>query len=334
MKNSSITLSQAISAYLLEAQARRLSTHTIADYTNTFRKLSEFLEHPERSGAESKDPPLASITADHIVAFFAGLARPSAPDGIAPRAARPIGRKQILNHHTGLSALWTWATREGYITEHIMRHVPRPRPERPAITPLSQADVKALLAVCDRSAPYARPGQRPADYSRPSAVRDRAILLILLDTGVRASELSDLRLRHIDLRNAAITVTGKGAKTRRLPLGPIAAKALTRHIYINRADAGANDPVFLGRFGAAMNRDALLKLIYRLGERAGVPDVHPHRFRHTFAIEYLRNGGNTRALQEALGHETLDMIRTYTRIAEADLANGHRIASPVEHWRL
>lgn len=321
-----ITLSQAIDRYLAEAQADRLSEHTLADYTNSYRKLQAYL---------AGEHQLAAITVDDLLGFFADLASTArAPGGIAPRPARPIGAKQQLNIHTGLSALWTWALRRGYVERHIVHEIRRPKPEKPAITPLTQADLKAILAQCDRSIGYARAGQRITDYQRPTSQRDRAIILLLIDTGIRATELCDLHIRDVDLRNARITVTGKGRKTRTLPLGPTCLKTLTRYIAAERADAIVNDPLILGVGGRPLTRDALLKLVKRLGDRAGVTGVHPHRFRHTFAIQYLRNGGNTRALQEALGHETLEMIRTYTAIAEADLVNGHRTASPAENWRL
>lgn len=320
-----ITLSQAIAAYLDEAHAERLSAHTIADYANSFRRLRAYLVD---------DRPLAAITITELIGFFADLATPRAPAGVALRPCRPVGAKQALNIHTGLSALWSWAVRRGYLTDHILHDIRRPKPERPAIIPLSESDIKAILAVCDRSIGYSRRGQVITDYTRPTAGRDRAILLLLLDTGIRASELCGLRLIDIDLRNRAITVFGKGAKERALPIGPITARALQRYITAARADQPANAPLFLGARGETLTRDALQKLLRRLGQQARVAGVHPHRFRHTFAIQYLRNGGNTRALQEALGHETLDMIRTYTRIADADLVNGHRTASPVENWRL
>ena len=83
-----------------------------------------------------------------------------------------------------------------------------------------------------------------------------------------------------------------------------------------------------------MNRDALLKLLIRLGAKAGVRDCHPHRFRHTFAVNFLRNGGNAFELQMALGHTTLQMVQTYLALAQADLDAAHRKASPVENWRL
>lgn len=320
-----ITLSQAIAGYLIDAQARRLSEHTLADYQNTFRKFRAFL---------GSDPLLPLITVERLREFFADLAVPRAPAGIAARPCRAIGKKQSLNIHTGLAALWTWCVRNGYAERNIVHDIQRPKPERPTIVPFSQDDIKRLLAECERSRSYMRAGQRITDRERPTAERDRALILLLLDTGVRASELCGLRLLDIDLRNNRITVTGKGSKERSLPIGPLTNKALFRYLSAERKDAKVNERAFVGLGAVPLNRDSLLKLLKRLGERAHVADVHPHRFRHTFAIEYLRNGGNTRALQEALGHETLEMIRTYTRIAEADLVNGHKLASPVENWRL
>ena len=103
-------------------------------------------------------------------------------------------------------------------------------------------------------------------------------------------------------------------------------------------DLQSGDPFFvvsLERFPRRMDRRVLYRLLRRLGERAGISHaVHPHRFRHTFAINYLRNDGDLFTLQEALGHTDLTMVRRYVRLAGADLAAAHRKASPVDKWRL
>lgn len=80
-----------------------------------------------------------------------------------------------------------------------------------------------------------------------------------------------------------------------------------------------------------MTNHGLLQFCYRLGERAGVADCHPHRFRHTFAIDYLRFGGDAYTLQSILGHSTMEMVRRYLKLAQADVAEAHRRASPVEN---
>jgi len=325
MTRTRISLSQAIDGYLLDAEARSLSPRTLDDYRNSFRKLLAFLG----------DPPFAEISPEDIVRFMVDLGQVRAPDGVAPRPPRAIGNKQRLNIHTGLSALWTWALRAGVASVHVMRVVQRPKPERPSIRPFTETDIKAIMTACDRrSMAYSRPGKRACDMSRAEAVRDRAIVLLLLDTGMRASELCGLQLRHVDLKNKQVLVWGKGSKERIVPICARTANAVWKHISENRKDVRVNEPLFVSQTGAPLNRNTLLKLIYRLAEAAGVSDAHPHRFRHTFAIQYLRNGGNERTLQEVLGHETLEMLRTYTRIALADVVNGHQLASPVDHWRL
>lgn len=316
-----LTLSQAIMGYQLDARARRLSPHTLADYANAFAKFQAYL------GA---DMELASITTDQVRAFLGSLAT-AAP--VVNGRIRTIGKKQTLNIHTGLSALWSWALREGYVTRHILHDIQRPRPEKPVIVPFSQDDVKRLLAACDQTKCYQRAGQRIQERTRATALRDRCLLLVLLDTGVRASELAGLRIVDADLRNQRIIVTGKGSKTRMIPISAATAKLIFRYISAARKEAAVNEPLFIAN-ERPTNRDSLAKLLTRLGERAGVTDVHPHRFRHTFAVLFLRNGGNTRALQDLLGHETLEMIKVYTRLAEADLVSAHRQASPVENWRL
>jgi site-specific recombinase XerD len=172
-----LTLSQAIEGFLLEKQAQHLSPHTGADYTNAFRKLQSHLG----------DVPFAGITAAQIRGFLADLSTPRAPNGAAKRPVKGLSNKTILNIHTALSALWTWAVAEGIVTQYVLRQIPRPKPEKRAITPFSEADIKTLLANGERSRTYTRPGKRACDHAVATALRNRTIILLLLDTGVRAS---------------------------------------------------------------------------------------------------------------------------------------------------
>ena len=320
-----LTLSQAIEGFLLEKQAQHLSPHTVADYTNAFRKFQAFLV---------TDVPFAGITAAQIRSFLGDLSTPRAPNGVAKRPVKGLSNKTILNIHTALSALWTWAVAEGIVTQHLLRQIPRPKPEKRAITPFSEEDIKTLLANGERSRTYTRPGKRACDHAVATALRNRTIILLLLDTGVRASELCGLKIKDADLTNKRILVLGKGNKERALPISPRTAKTLWRYLTTERKDEPVNAPLFLGSEGDPLNRDALLKLLIRLGAKAGVQDCHPHRFRHTFAVNFLRNGGNAFELQMALGHTTLQMVQTYLALAQTDLDAAHRKASPVENWRL
>lgn len=330
-----LTYTQAVEGFLLDARAERLSPDTIRNYTLTLRKFGEWLaDHPERSAAESKDPPLATITAEQIARFMASLATPRAWPGIAPRPDAPLSKKTALNYHGALGALWTWAVREQIAPVHIVHAVPRPRPEKRAITPFSQDDLKALLAACGRSKSYKRPGKRECDNERPTAQRDRTLILLLVDTGMRAGELAGLKVRDVDIKNNRLLVFGKGAKERSLPISPTTAKAIWRYLQGERGEHTPKDPLFITWIGTPLTRDALLQLMNRLGDKAGVSNCHPHRFRHTFAVTFLRNGGNAYELQSMLGHTTLEMVKQYLQLAQTDIEAAHKRASPVEGWRL
>lgn len=130
-----------------------------------------------------------------------------------------------------------------------------------------------------------------------------------------------------------LVVMGKGRKERMLPISAPTLQAIWRYTAA-RDDMPADAPLFATQGGGPLDRQQLRHLLDRLGRRAAIPDVHPHRFRHTFAITFLRNGGDIYSLQKLLGHTTLDMVKRYLSIAQADVEAAHRNASPVANWKL
>ncbi len=306
-------LSHIIQWYITAAEARRISPRTLADYANTFRKLQCFIG----------DPAFVSIDVRSIEQFFAQL-------------PTSLSDKTVLNYHIGLSALWTWAIKAGYADRHVLREITPPDPEERVIVPFTQEEVRLLLNALDRSRVYIRPGKRECSNRQDAGIitRNRAIILVLLDTGLRASELVSLQGKDVDMRNRRIhVVNGKGDKDRMIPFSANTAQAIQRYL-LTRADDSINDPLFVTHDGLSIDRITLRRTLHRLGERAGVADVHPHRFRHTFAIQFLRNGGNMYVLQMLLGHSTLEMCKKYLLLAQTDADETHKRASPVSNWRL
>jgi len=310
MDRNGITLTQAIEGYFVAAHARRLSRHTLRDYDNTFRRFEAFL---------GTDPPLAGITPAEIHAFLGGL------DGLSAKTVR--------NYHTGLSALWTWALKEKLVPFHVVRAVEPPKREKREILPYTEQEIRAMLAACDQTRAYARPGKATCSNARPTATRDKAIIAFLVDTGVRASELCNLRAKHLNLANQQALVMGKGSQERLVEFSPNTAKHLWRYL-ATREQLADQDFVFASLDGQGLSRHALRHLLLNIGRRAGVPSANVHRFRHTFAIQFLRNQGNIFALQRMLGHSALDMVNHYLRIAQADIKQAHQTASPLANWGL
>jgi len=110
--------------------------------------------------------------------------------------------------------------------------------------------------------------------------------------------------------------------------------SLDKNNLAQREDIQSTDPLFLTVEDRPLTRSGISSLLKNLAGRAHVANVHPHRFRHTFAITYLRNGGDVFTLQRILGHSTLDMVKRYLALADADDAETHRRASPADRWRL
>lgn len=250
---------------------------------------------------------------------------------------RELSRSSLVNLWAALSAFCTWAELELALEHPIRGKIARPRPLKRQPLPYSEEEVRRMLDACDYTgvwgtAPHVR-------TRRATALRDRAMVLVLLDTGVRASELCALKIGHFDRATGRLVVKdGKGGKERAVFAGTTARAAIWRYLAARRkrGDVGGDSgsPLFATSSGRHLTRSNLLHLVQRLAERAGVQAANVHRFRHTFAINFLRNGGNVYALQNLLGHHDLDMIRQYLLIVEADVQQAAKAASPADRWRL
>lgn len=282
-KENILSLETAFADFLIACEARALSIHTIADYSRSIRTFISYVG----------DMPMQDVKVNQIAGFLASLKRQGS------------GEKTILNRHIGLAAFWTWAMKNNIVDRHVVRQVDKPKPRRIVIDPFTEADVRAMLSVKSR---------------KPD--RDQAIVYLLLDTGMRASELVGLERKDINFDVRRIKVLGKGNKERLLPFSEKTAEVFLRHL---SAVQGKPFPI---------SRTTLTHIVVSLGKRSGVSECFPHRFRHTFAIQYLRNGGDAFTLQWVLDHSTMAMVGRYVRIAQIDADRVHSKASPVKNWAL
>jgi integrase/recombinase XerD len=189
-----------------------------------------------------------------------------------------------------------------------LRGLRRPRVPHKVIEPVADDLLRRLPSVC--------------------SVRDRAIVLLMLDTGLRVSEVASIRLG--DLRSdGTLKVRGKGSRERMVPVGSTARQAIVRYVG-QRGPGQPDDALFLGRRGEISTR-GLQHMLRRLKGRVGVTGrLSPHSLRHTFARSYLVNGGDVFSLQRILRHTTLDMVKRYVALADVDLVTRHAAASPAD----
>jgi site-specific recombinase XerD len=157
------------------------------------------------------------------------------------------------------------------------------------------------------------------DTKSPTGFRDWTIILTLLDTGIRVSELTELKLENVNLAQRCLKIRGKGNKERIVPIGISVQRAIAK--YTNKYRPSPTYPLsgnlFLKRDGMPLTPNRIESIIKRYASKAGIQGVRssPHTFRHTFATTYLRNGGDVFTLQLILGHETLYMVRNYVNLA-------------------
>lgn len=286
-----LMLRKAIEGFGLACQAKRLSPHTIADYSTTLKKLIQYLG----------DVSIESITRETVREFF---------------AIQTVGNKTLLNYHTGLSSFFKWCLAEEIIEINPMAGVTRPKPEKRVIQPISKEHVQSILSTLNSS---------DSVYK----ARYKSMILLLLDTGLRVSELCSIELRSLDFKSNSINIIGKNNKERILYFSPTTSNALWKY-----SNTHNRRFLFVSRNGNPLDRNTVLHPLWRLCVNAGVPAYSPHDLRHTFAINFSRNYPNIYALQQMLGHSTLDMVKHYLMLSNSDIADAHRHALPVENWGL
>jgi site-specific recombinase XerD len=218
-----------------------------------------------------------------------------------------------------LRVISNWLEKRGYVDASPMRDLPKRKPKRVQIETLSREQIQKIMQ-------RARSGRYPR--------RDTALFTMLLDTGLRIGEAISLTLDDIVWAEQALRVDGKTGP-RVVPFGRRSKAALKAYIDRERRSRTPHvREVFLTRTGEPMTSRMATHHVIRVVREAGV-DVRkagPHTLRHTFAVEFVRAGGDAFSLQRLLGHSTLDMTRRYVNLADADLRQAHRRFAPADNW--
>jgi integrase/recombinase XerD len=326
--SGSLILDKAITGFISYKMAEGLSQRSIVSYEWILRKWAVYTGEIELNKIASQDITgyLSWLRNDYVPRRFNGKKHPLSP-------------KTIRNVWIALSAFFSWAKQELKLP-NPMADVPVPRYKKTPVQAFSQEEVEKILKACAYSRESNTNTRHKFVMRRPTANRDYAIILILLDTGLRALELCSVKIGDVDIKSGKVEIKhgdeggAKGGKGRTVYLGKASHRALWRYLAEREDGENHQSPVFVSRDDRPFCPDTLRQLVKSIAERAGVPNAYPHKFRHTFAITYLRSGGDVFTLQALLGHSSLDMVRHYASIADIDVANAHRRASPADNWRL
>jgi len=299
-----IPLHRLIEGFLLSCKVENKSPATISFYKNILDKFQWFLT---KFGINTIDAT--------TIRSFLGYLKDTASrwDSNNTRANRPVSPTTVKSYYIGLSALFTWAMEEELIQVNPMANVKKPKLPNKIVKGLESEIIITLLnAFSGRSF---------------NDLRNKAMLLMFLDTGLRLSELAGLTLSDINIEKGIIKIIGKGNKERYARIGVKTQKALWNYLAHRPVE---KEYVWLGKGYCKMTVDGIALVIRNLGKRLGIR-LSPHRLRHSFAISFLRNGANPFELQIALGHTTLEMTRRYTQaLGFDDVFKRHVLASPVD----
>jgi len=288
-------LARDVTGFLVDRQARGLSTRTVEYYADELRSLQTYLE---AHGVCD----LSTLTASHLRQYLIDLAKRRNPGGVhcAYRAARAFLR-------------WAWCEYNLDAPSPIDRVKP-PRLSSEPLQPLPLSDLKAMLTTCERRT--------------WAGDRDRALLLCLLDTGARASEFVALNVDDVNLSTGSVIIRkGKGGKARVAFLGAVARRELLRWLRFRGDAPGA---LWTTTDGRRLAYEGLRKLVTRRAQAAGVPVPSLHSFRRAFCLAMLRGGADLVSLSRIMGHADVSLIARYARQVQDDLAAAHVKAGPVD----
>ena len=255
-----------------------MSPNTVASY------ISDLTAFFSAVGKEPKD-----VVPEDIISYFA--------------ETTALSKRSQARVLSSLHSFYKWMIMEGEMTDNPSDAIEAPKLGKYLPAVLSVEEVDRLIAAVDLDSAFGK--------------RDRAMLETLYGLGLRVSELVSLRISSIWTEQGFVSVIGKGDKQRLVPLGGMARDAIRDYLEVRgpAADRESSDILFLNRFGRALTRIAVFKMIKAYAVKAGISkEISPHTLRHSFATHLIENGADLRAVQEMLGHESILTTEIYTHI--------------------
>lgn len=308
MDKSEIPLSVLVEEYLTVCRLEGKTAKTIRGYRE---KLGRFLK-------TMGDATLADFTLINVREHIALLQTSGKFTGHPLIAVRdnPVSAMTVRNHVRALTAFASWLEREEYTKQNVLGKLRPPKTARKVMQTLTPEEISKILDGFNTST--------------ANGCRNAAVVCLFLDSGLRSAELQDLRMPDLHLEDRWLKVMGKGQKERVVPFGNRTARLLQQYINRFRPKVGGVDVLFLNIYGEPLTENAVASLFKRIAKRSGIPRLHVHLLRHTFATNFLIGGGDSLTLQKILGHETLEMTRRYVDQVASQVTVLNERYSPID----
>ena len=290
-KESAPTYLQGYQSHL--AHEKRLSKHTCENY---LRDVRQFLEL-------AGETPLNQLQIHHVRRFVAQL------------HSRGLGGKSLARMLSAWRGFYKYLARDHQFTQNPCLGLRAPKSAKNLPHVLSPDEASKLVSM---------------NVDTPLGLRDKAIFELFYSSGLRLSELVELRLENLDLVAGEVRVTGKGNKTRIVPVGKFAVEAIQAWLAVRANMAQADETtLFLSKQGKPLSQRSVQYRIKEWALKQGLTaNVHPHVLRHSFATHLLQSSGDLRAVQEMLGHASISTTQVYTHLDFQHLAKVYDAAHP------
>jgi integrase/recombinase XerD len=276
-----------------------LSNNTLKAYRSDLEKFGDW--------AQGHDKPVIAIRREDVLRY------------LSDRMDKGLKARSTARCLSCLRALYRYLLREKMLSDDPTLRVENPKLGRPLPDTLTEQDVERLLAA--------------PDINTPMGMRDRTMLEVLYACGLRVSELTNLKLSEINLRQGVVRIVGKGSKERLVPMGEESISWVTRYVAEARLillkGNLAQDCVFPSNRGVAMTRQTFWYRIKAHAQTAGIrKKLSPHTLRHAFATHLLNHGADLRVVQLLLGHSDLSTTQIYTHVAQHRMKELHQMHHP------
>jgi integrase/recombinase XerC len=298
LMTTSSSIEKQAKVFLIACKVNGLSPNTLRDYAYKLNRFNSFC-------LELKVHDVKKFTVNHARLFILRLQETNQPVSVG-------------DYFRCLHRFFSWLVNEEVLKENPISRARPPRAAQKVIIPFTLPQIQTLLSLC------------PSNTFL--GIRNRAIILTFLDTGLRLSELASVQLKDIDFDKETIKVKGKGAKERVVRIGRIAQKALLRYLLIRQDQ---HPCLWVTEERRPITVDGIAQVIKKtLKVQAQLQGVRcsPHTFRHTFGTQALRNKADLREVQSLLGHSTLrTTLRYVATVNSEDAVISHRCFSPVDN---
>ena len=307
-----IPIKTLLDEYRIYLEALGRSPKTIIWYQEILVKYFTFI------GAAEMAKSIADIGQSELKTYILHLQqRVRWPNNKHVHDEKHLSPYSIAGHVRAIKAFWSWLLNQDHIDHNPLEKFPLPKTPQNLINTLTVEKIKKLLNTVDRT----------------TTTGDRlyCVLLLLIDTGARISEVLGIRIADIDWVQSIIKVTGKGQKERLIPFDNITKKTLLKYIKGSRQLLCSieSECLFPSRYGDHISVNSVQQNLRRLAKKVGIDNCHPHLLRHTFATLFIANNGSQYILKEIMGHKSSQTTEKYIHPQPQDLKKQHLKYSPL-----